>query len=329
MMPRKTKTQRNGFVLIVVLCMIIMLAVILFGFNAESRRNLSVVDGSKKSAQALNCARAGLNITIATIRNTDAQPENKTLQNLLSEGKTFDIDNGTCSIAVFKESGKLNINFLKDKDGKLNRMRIDQLLRLIDLLNREFDNDSIISYDIVPSIIDWADHDDEVTYLPFIKNKNSGAESSYYSQLKKPYICRNGPFSTIQELLLVKGVTTQIFDRLRNYITVHGDEKIDINYASKHVIKSLSEEMDDSLTQMIVNQRQFKPFGNITELRDVPGMTDNIYNAIRKTVAVATINQYYYVRSRGTVDERNCTIFAMLRKNKQTKEIEVVIYKER
>lgn len=328
MTSKREKTQRNGFVLVVVLCMVIMLAVILFGFNAKSRMNLRTVDDYKKSEQALNCARAGLNITIAAIRNTVDIHTNKMLLSLLSGEKTFDVADGTCSITIVEESGKLNINLLKDKNGKLNRTRIDQLLRLIDLLNQELPGDSTISYDLVPSIIDWTDNDNQVTYLPFIKHKNLGAESSYYGQLKTPYICKNRLFDTTQELLLVKGVTMQVFNRIRDYVTVYGDGKINVNYASKHVIKSLSEKMDTTLAQMIIDQRKFKLFDNITELRDVPGMTDNIYYAIKKTATVGPTSQYYYVTSCGTVDGLDCTIIAVLRKNVKTKNIEVILYTE-
>ena len=328
MTPKREKTQRNGFVLVAVLCMVIMLAVMLFGFNAKSRMNLRAVDGFKKSEQALNCARAGLNITIAAIRNTDDIHTNKTLLSILSGENTFDVANATCSITIVEESGKLNINSLKDENAKLNRTRIDQLLRLIDLLNQELPDDSAISYDLVPSIIDWTDNDNQVTCLPFIKHKNLGAESSHYGQLKTPYICKNRPFDTTQELLLVKGVTMQVFSRICDYVTVYGDGKININYASKRVIKSLSEKMDTALAQMIIDQRKSKLFDNITELRDVPGMTDNIYYAIKKTAAVSPASQYYYVTSCGTVDDLDRTITAVLRKNVKTKNVEVVVYEE-
>ena len=75
MEPKRTKTespqtqngafgnpQRSGFVVVVVLCMIMLLSVLLLGFNHKSRANLNVVDGVRKSEQARKCSRAGLNI---------------------------------------------------------------------------------------------------------------------------------------------------------------------------------------------------------------------------------------------------------------------------
>lgn len=217
---------------------------------------------------------------------------------------------------------------MKDENGRLNRTVIDQLLRLIDLLNRENLGDFNISYELVPSIIDWIDSDDEVTYLPFVKHENSGAESDYYSNLASPYRCRNKPFEMIEELLLIKGVTRQVFGRLRDFVTVRGDEKININWASKQVIQILSENMDPVLAQMIIDRRKIKPFSSVTELRDIPGMTDSIYQSIEKTVTVSSKKQYYHVRSQGIVDGLSYTTVAVLLRNMETKNVDVILYKE-
>jgi len=325
---RRAKTEKRGFVVVLVLCMVIMLGVLLLGFNHESRANLRSVNDFKKSKQALNCARAGLNIAIAALKGTTDIHTNRTLLNLLSGEKTFDVGDGKCSITVVDENSKLNVNVLKNKTGRLNRTRIDQLLRLIDLLNQKHADHSHIGYGMVPSIIDWTDNDDEVTCLPFIKRENLGAESSYYDQLNPPYKCKNRAFDTVEELMLLKGVTPQVFDRIRDYITVKGDGKININSASKRVIESLSEKIDAVLAQRIIDRRKFKPFASITELRDVPGMTDTVYYAIKKTATVGTTDQYYHVIAQGNVDHLSRTTVALLGRNMRTKNVEVVLYKE-
>ncbi len=320
--------EHSGFVLIVVLCMVIMLGILLFGFNYKSRTGLLAADDLRKSEQALNCARAGLNIAIAAVRNNEDLQTNTKLRNLLSGENIVSIDEGNCSITVTEESGKLNINLLKNKNGQLNRNLIDQFLRLIDLLNRENFGDFHISYELVPSIIDWIDSDDEVTSLPFVKHENSGAESDYYSSLTPPYRCRNNSFETTEDILLIKGVTQQVFGCLRDFITVRGDDKININWASKHVIRSLSESMDPVLAQMIIDRRKIKPFGSVTELREIPGLTNSIYQAIEKTVTVSSEKQYYRVSSEGTADGLSRTTIAILARNMETENVDVILYKE-
>jgi len=195
-------------------------------------------------------------------------------------------------------------------------------------LNKDRSDYSLIGYGLVPAIIDWTDSDDKVTLLPFIKHENSGAESAYYGNLETPYRCSNAQFAATEELLLVKRITPQVFERIRDYVTVYGNGKININCASKRVIESLSIKMDPVLARMIINRRRFKPFESITELRDIPGMTDSIYYAIKKAAALGATSQYYYVTSRGSVDQLDCTIVVILRKNVKAKNVEIVLYKE-
>ncbi len=325
---KRAKSKQKGFIVVVALCIIICMAVLLLGFNFQSRTNLRAVGDFQKSAQALNCAKAGLNVAIAAIKSKDETDKNKTSPNLLLQENTIDIGDGNCLLTITEESAKLNVNLLKDKNGKPNRTRTDQLLRLIDLLNKDRSDYPRIGYGLVPAIIDWTDSDDKVTYLPFIKHEKSGAESAYYMNLETPYRCNNAKFEAIEELLLVKGITQDVFERMRDYVTVYGDGKININRASKRVIESLSEKMDPVLAQMIIDRRKIKPYESIMELRDVPGMTDGIYNTIRNTVTVSPSDEYYHATSRGNVGHRNCTVVAILRKNTKTKNVEVILYKE-
>ena len=53
--------------------------------------------------------------------------------------------------------------------------------------------------DVADAILDWIDTDDEP--------REYGAEIDYYSSLDPPYATKNGPLETIEELLLVRGVT--------------------------------------------------------------------------------------------------------------------------
>lgn len=56
--------------------------------------------------------------------------------------------------------------------------------------------------DIADAILDWIDEDDEP--------RETGAEVDYYSGLTPPYAPKNGPLETVEELLLVRGVTPQL-----------------------------------------------------------------------------------------------------------------------
>jgi len=98
---------------------------------------------------------------------------------------------------LVNESSKININVLPFYDtygaaafGEVDVAR-NLLLALPDMTE-----------EIADAIIDFVDSDDE--------EKESGAESSFYNGLTPPYNAKNGPLDSIDELLLVRGVTTEL-----------------------------------------------------------------------------------------------------------------------
>ena len=56
--------------------------------------------------------------------------------------------------------------------------------------------------DVVAAILDWRDADNAVT--------PGGAEAEYYTSLRPPYLQRNGPFQTVRELLMVRGISREL-----------------------------------------------------------------------------------------------------------------------
>lgn len=328
MRRNKQGYRQNGFILIVVLGAVLMLSTLLYGFNQTTRTSLDKADGFYSAEQVWNSAWAGLQIAVAAIRDTEDLCADPRWAGLLGGKNTFPVADASCSITITEENGLLNINHLKNADGQLERKRIDQFLRLIDLVNGQQTDSQRIGYGIVPGIIDWVDGDDEVTHLPFIKRENTGAEYDYYETRTPPYRCRNKPLDTIDEILWVKGITPEAFSRLRPLLTCLGDGKININAAPLLIIESFSEQIDAALARMIVNHRKLKPFGSTTELRNVPGMTDNVYGAMKDLITVAPTERYYSVRSQGSTGSRKCAIEALLRRNTQAGNVDIVSYRE-
>ncbi|HUY32908.1 MAG TPA: hypothetical protein VMV69_09015 [Pirellulales bacterium] len=59
-----------------------------------------------------------------------------------------------------------------------------------------------MTYEIADAILDWLDADDD--------QRPYGAERSYYVGQSPAYAPKNGPFASVEELLLVRGVTPQL-----------------------------------------------------------------------------------------------------------------------
>lgn len=96
---------------------------------------------------------------------------------------------GTFSVRIIDCERKANINAAPDP-------LVQQALTLVGVEAAEFST-------IVDSIKDWKDRDENEGL--------SGAESSYYLSLNPPYVAKNGPLGDISELLLVRGVTPEIY----------------------------------------------------------------------------------------------------------------------
>lgn len=94
--------------------------------------------------------------------------------------------------------------------------------------------------EIVDSLVDWLDADDD--------ESNLGAERNYYESLEKPVVPRNGPVDFLEELLQVKGITRELLygndekQALAEYVSVvNKSGKININTAPVALIQALDE----------------------------------------------------------------------------------------
>jgi type II secretory pathway component PulK len=89
------------------------------------------------------------------------------------------------------ESTRLNLNFLLLADKFQENGGRTLLLSLPGMTE-----------EIADAILDWLDEDDDL--------REFGAEYDYYQTLEPPYTPTNGPFRSVEELLLVRGVTPDL-----------------------------------------------------------------------------------------------------------------------
>ena len=78
----------------------------------------------------------------------------------------------------------------------------------------------------------------------------------YYTNLQYPYPKKNAEYETLDEIMLVKGMTRDMYDKLINYVTIYGDGAVNINTASKDVLESLG--LTDTLVDKILSLRRGK-----------------------------------------------------------------------
>ena len=114
------------------------------------------------------------------------------------------------------ESGRLNLNAILAADKLQSGAGRTMLMKLPGMTEQTAD-----------AILDWLDADDTP--------REQGAETEYYSALGSPYACKNGPLDTIEELLLVRGVTPDLLfgaDANRNGMADAGEPSPDASGAA-------------------------------------------------------------------------------------------------
>jgi general secretion pathway protein K len=121
-----------------------------------------------------------------------------------------------------------------------------------------------IDSSILQPILDWLDADSD-TRFP------NGAEDAYYLKLDAPYRSANRPLRDISELLLVRGVTQEIYRVLAPYLCAlptHTD--VNINPAPLPVLMSLSPHIDRRAAELIARAREVQAFQSIEDFLDLP-----------------------------------------------------------
>ncbi|MBI4340945.1 MAG: general secretion pathway protein GspK [Candidatus Omnitrophica bacterium] len=84
---------------------------------------------------------------------------------------------------------------------------------------------------IAEAIADWRDEDREP--------RPHGAEDFYYLGLSPAYECKDAPFESAEELLLIRGVAPAIYRRVRPLVTAHGSGSVNLNTAEEAVLAAL------------------------------------------------------------------------------------------
>jgi general secretion pathway protein K len=149
-----------------------------------------------------------------------------------------------------------------DESGKIDINRVSDLVLRNFFINYGINAEEADS--IVDCIMDWKDRDDLY--------RLNGAESDYYMSLPKPYRAKDAPFDTLEELLLVKGMSYDILygsqDKkgVIDFLTIYSKtNRININAAPFAVLMAIPG-MTTEIADMIIEYRKEKEIKNLLEV---------------------------------------------------------------
>jgi general secretion pathway protein K len=236
----------RGVALILTILIVSLIVALTVQFNRTMRTHVASAGNIGHGLKALYAAKSGVAYGLAILR--EDTPDVDTLQDDWANPDTLAsiraasqalLDGGWFELKIADESGKIPINQLVETDYLEEVFR-----RLLELEEFGLEKDQVDT--IVDSTMDWIDKADEEDDL----ERFLGAEDGYYQSLQKPYHCKNGPLDVPEELLLVKGVTPELFygtdDRpgIGKFISVFGDDEININTADVMVLRALETGLD-------------------------------------------------------------------------------------
>ena len=310
--------NRQGVALILVLWIIMVLSLLISGFAFTMHVETQVAAFSRKELKAEMLARSGIEVARMQLLLHDQSATDAGFDALNQAWATnqelyvnHELGDGKFNVVVTDEERKLPVNNLTSA----------QWHKLLEVLGV----DPLDSDVIVDSVLDWMD--------PTDLHRLNGADNTYYAGLVPPYKKKGGPMDRIEELLLVRGVTKEIFYGspadgkdspgrlgLKDVLTTFSGGQVNVNTASSEVLQAWLG-IDESQATVLLQRRDGgdgipgtdddMPFRSASEV-------SNLIGAQAKQSAVSVGSSFFRVKSTGEVAGSKYTVEAVLVRQNST-----------
>jgi general secretion pathway protein K len=307
---------RNGIALIIVMVTIFVLAALAGAFALAMKVETKLARNSTSELEMEWLGRSGVELAryVLALQLNIADEPYDALNQVWAGGpggmstsnsplatislKNHKLGNGTYSVTITDLERKLNINAAANSPEILQQAFI--------LMGADVGDAS----QVIAAIQDWIDADDD----PHI----GGTESSYYQGLQPPYLAKNGPIDDISELLLIRGVTPEMyFGRtadtvpqgnpvglpppapsvgLVNLFTPISTGKINVNTASAEVFQMIPGIDENMAAQMM--QARLGPDGQTPVGGPGNSLAEFLTAGTGSQLAVGNLQKYFDTRSR-------------------------------
>ena len=205
------------------------------------------------------------------------------------------IEGGQMTGQVEDLQARFNLNNLV-KDGKPNKLYIERFKRL--LRNIE------LNEDIAVVIVDWVDTNDETGF--------SGAEDNEYLNSTPAYRTANQPMDDMSELLLLKGVDFEAYEKLRPFVCVLKSETaINVNTASAEVLSSIVKDIKPEDAISLVEERSKEAYKKIEDFYEHPILKSTKV----KREGLSVSSQYFQLNSTAQIERISLEYTTILRRD--------------
>lgn len=240
---------KTASILILALWVIVFITVFAVNIGLRIRQRATLVGRIEDRSQLHRAVRAGLKKAIAVLRRDLTQHAQiytsagkAARHNNLSDFKDISIGGRIVNVYYRTDDGSASKKFygFRDEERKINVNRANRII-LQNLFHQIAGVDEDRAAVLAESIIEWRE---------FGQTQVEGFNSEgFYATLENPYEIKDFEFEVIEELMLVRGFTPQVFQKVLPYITIYGDGLVNINTAPRRVLLALglSPEVADKL----------------------------------------------------------------------------------
>ncbi len=241
--------EERGAALIVVLGLVAIVAGWAAAAAYEDMLSLRRASNSQYSIKAEMACISALRLAELTLREDGKQSQTDDLDEIWAQPATpFPLDDGMVMGEIVDTNRYLNLNDLVTEQGVLNSYSYAVFGRLFTALD--------IDPALLPALVDWMDADDRAL--------DGGMESVSYELTG--YTIKNARLDRWDELRMVPGFSRDIMEKLKTVATVRPAYAgvrtlININTASKTVLKALFPLLDDAQADRLISDRPYRSTG--------------------------------------------------------------------
>ena len=223
--------RERGSILILTIWILAILTLFGAAVGYQVRQRLRHLETIETRSKLREAADAGVWKAIhAIVRSREgsyADALHSRWANSSTDFRDVAIGEGTFTLMARSPDGRIRYG-LSDEESKIN---LNEMLKL-PVLTRLFKYAAGVSEseasNLAAALMDWIDEDDHLNA--------GGAEARYYRSVGTPYRPRNGKLVTLEELLLIKGITPEVFAEILPHVTLHSVSTVNINTASEEVL---------------------------------------------------------------------------------------------
>lgn len=279
--------NERGMVLLLVLVVIAVLSTLLSEFAFSTLVDYRLTETYRDVTRAEYLARGGIKAGQMLLQNDKNSYDAKVTTELWSLGVTdYPVAEGSVSIKIEDLNGRLQLNSLVDPLGNSNPLFRDRFIRLCEEL-AVADPEALAD-----ALTDWLDIDSAP--------ERDGAEDTDYLGQNPPYEAADGPLKSFDELGLVRGFSPQVLARLRPYVTVYGNGKLNVNTAEPELLRSWDIEATEAVESLLA-ARADKPFKHLEDIKEAIGL--DAYTALNRNLDIGVSSAFYWIDSRGRIND--------------------------